>query len=78
MIVVQGKDYVVVAGDTRLSLGYGVLSRDTSKIVKLTDKCILVSSGMYADFLALKKHLQAKIVMYEFDNGKKPSVKACA
>jgi len=76
--VVQGKDYVVVAGDTRLSLGYGVLARDTTKIIQLTDKCVLVSAGMYADFLALKKYLHAKIVMYEFDNGKKPNTKACA
>mmetsp|Transcript_7641 Transcript_7641/g.10664 ORF Transcript_7641/g.10664 Transcript_7641/m.10664 type:complete len:247 (-) Transcript_7641:26-766(-) len=76
--VVQGEDYVVCAGDTRLSLGYGVLARDTTKICRLTDTCVLCASGMYADFIALCKYMKAKIVMYEFDNGKKPSTESCA
>jgi len=31
---------------------------------------------MYADLLALRKHLKARITMYEFDNGKQPSIDA--
>jgi len=75
---VSGKDYVVIAGDTRLSVGYNILSRNTSKIFKLTDQCVLVCSGMYADFLALQKYLNARIVMYKFDNDKEPSVDSLA
>jgi len=76
VVAVAGKDYAVIAADTRLSIGYNILSRDTSKVAQLTDKCFILSSGMYADLLALRKHLKARITMYEFDNGKQPSIDA--
>lgn len=60
----------VVAGDTRLSVGYNIISREATKLQKLTDKCILATSGMYADFIALKKQLQANLQHYEFQNDK--------
>jgi len=49
---------LIIAGDTRLShRKYSILSRDESKIVKLAGKCFLATSGMYADFTALRKLL---------------------
>ena len=52
-MVFSGDDYVIVAADKRLSNSYSIVSRDTSKICRLTDNIILSSSGMYADFIAL-------------------------
>lgn len=46
---------VVVAGDSRISQGYSIISRDITKVSQLTDKCFLATSGMYADFIALRK-----------------------
>jgi len=76
VVAVSGNDYCVIAADTRLSVGFSIISRNTSKVSKLTENCYLLSAGMYADLLALRKHLQAKIVMYQFDNGREPSVDA--
>jgi len=51
----------MIAGDTRISQGYSIVSREASKLHKLNKNCYLCTSGMYADFAALKKMLGAKL-----------------
>ncbi|CAE8734989.1 unnamed protein product [Polarella glacialis] len=75
---VSGEDYVVVAADTRLSSGYRIHTRNCSKVTQLTDKCVIASCGMKSDAITLHKHLKAKIVMYEHQHRKQPSVTAIA
>ncbi|CAM0149161.1 unnamed protein product [Urochloa decumbens] len=62
-VAVAGADYCVVAADTRLSVGYSILTRDHSKIAQLADKCVLASSGFQGDIKALQKNLAAKELM---------------
>ena len=73
-MAIAGKDYVIVAGDKRLSNSYSIVSRDTSKICILTDNIILASSGMYADFIALQRVLKAHIEIYRSKNKKEPTL----
>ena len=73
-MAIAGKDYVIVAADKRLSYSYSIVSRDTSKICKLTDNIILSSSGMYADFLALQRYLKARIEIYRSNIRKEPTL----
>jgi 20S proteasome subunit beta 6 len=75
---VAGKDFVAIAGDTRLSVGYSILSRNTSKLFKLTDKVVMASSGMYADIVALQKNLSARIEIYRSQHKRDPDLTAIA
>ena len=60
-IAVAGKDFCIIAADTRMSLGYNILSRNHSKSTKLTDGCVITSGGMVADIETLHKLLVAKV-----------------
>jgi len=65
-----GDDYCVLAGDTRLSLGYGICSRDVPKVFKLTDKCCIATSGMQADSMTLQKLLKFRLTEFQHQHGK--------
>ncbi|CAO2184397.1 unnamed protein product [Urochloa humidicola] len=77
-VAVAGADYCVVAADTRLSVGYSILTRNHSKISQLADKCVLASSGFQGDIKALQKNLAAKELVYEHNHNKKMSCPAMA
>jgi len=78
VIATAGKDFCVVASDTRLSTGYSILTRNGVKIVKLTDKCVLATSGFYGDIVTFHKTLKIRLEMYEHQNGKPMSTTAIA
>jgi 20S proteasome subunit beta 6 len=78
LLAIGGKGFCLVAGDTRLSNGFNILSRDTSKIAQLTENSYLATSGMYADFTALQKLLQARLQMYTFNIGRQAPIKSVA
>ncbi|KRX09885.1 hypothetical protein PPERSA_05277 [Pseudocohnilembus persalinus] len=75
---IGGKGFLIIGADTRLSSGYSIVSRNSSKIQKLTNDTYLATSGMHADFKALCQNLDVRLKMYEFDNGRAPSTKSCA
>lgn len=77
VIAVAGPDFVVVAGDTRLSNGgYSIQSRDVSKLYSITDHCVLATSGMQADAATLRKVLRYRATMYKHTHGKDISAPA--
>merc|ERR1719333_2028907 len=75
---VAGKDYAVLVADTRLSSGFRIHTRNSSKMTQLTDKCMIASCGMKADAITLHKMLKARITMYEHNHRREPSVTAVA
>ena len=56
-IAVAGKDFCIVAADTRISLGFNILSREYSRTSQLTKKAVITSSGMVTDIDTLHRHL---------------------
>merc|ERR1712151_729512 len=60
------------------SHGYSILTRNSSKMTKLTDKCVIASCGMKSDAITLHRHLKARIVMYQHKHRRQPNVCAIA
>lgn len=78
VLAVAGKDFCVVASDTRLGLGYSIPSRKVSRILKMTDKVVLASSGMQADMMTLHKTLRMRLVKYQQNHQKDMSLTAAS
>jgi 20S proteasome subunit beta 6 len=77
-IGISGKDFAILGSDSRLSRGYSILCRDSTKQVQLTANCVLVSAGMKADRDNLHKMLKTRLTMYEHQHGKPMSTPAIA
>jgi hypothetical protein len=69
-LAVAGADYCIVAASTRMSTGYSILTRRASKVLALTDKCVIATAGFQADTKALHKMLRARNVTYQHAHGK--------
>ncbi|KAI4837796.1 proteasome subunit beta type-1 [Plasmodium brasilianum] len=78
VIGLAGKDYVILAADTRLSLSYSIYTRYCPKISKLTDKCIIGSSGMQSDIKTLHALLQKKIQLFVLEHAHYPDIHVIA
>ena len=65
MVAIAGKDYVVIAADTRLTQGYEILSRNVSRLHPLTSKCILGNGGCWTDMVTLNRTLDYDIKEYD-------------
>ena len=78
-VAVAGEDFVVVASDTRLTNGgYGILSRNVSKMFQLTDESVLAACGCWADVLTLTKLINARIQMYKYNHNRTMKTPATA
>jgi len=75
VLAVAGADFAIVAGDTRMSSGFNILSRNQSKLLKLTDTTVLATGGFRGDISTLQKLLRAKLVEYEHKHGEAMKVK---
>ena len=79
---ITGKDFAILAGDTRSTSGYSINSRFVPKIFRIgeddSSRIVLAVVGFAADGSALKERLDAIVKMYKYQHGKPMSVKACA
>uniref|UniRef100_A0A061RYF4 Proteasome subunit beta type-1 n=1 Tax=Tetraselmis sp. GSL018 TaxID=582737 RepID=A0A061RYF4_9CHLO len=61
-LAVAGEDYCIVAASVRLATGFSILSRDSTRIKILNQRCVMSSSGFQADYQTLQKLLGARQV----------------
>merc|ERR1711871_911334 len=69
VLAVAGPTYSIVAGDTRMSTGFSIMSRNQSKIYKINEKTVLGTGGFRGDITTLQKLLRAKVTQYEHQHG---------
>lgn len=77
-VVIAGDDYAIAAGDTRMSTGYEILSRDQSKLFELSSKTVLATAGCQTDVITLRRMIAARLSQYEHKNSKVMSTSAAA
>merc|ERR1711971_954242 len=77
-LAICGTDYAVVAGDTRLSSGYEILSRNVTKCHPLTKTCVLASAGCKTDVDQLRSVLDIKMKIYHHNHRKDMSTPSVA
>ncbi|KAG0740981.1 hypothetical protein G6F23_007907 [Rhizopus arrhizus] len=60
-VAIAGKDFCIVAADTRQSTGYSINSRFSPKAYKLSETSVIAMNGFHADGLTLKKVLDQRL-----------------
>lgn len=78
VVGITGKNYAIIASDTRLSESYVIRSRNISKIFEVANGVYLAASGCLSDTIALSKVMQSEMKMYEWQNERKPTVSILA
>merc|ERR1719198_847316 len=62
---ISGKDFCVIAADTRLSTGYSILSRKISRATQLTSRSVVATGGCRTDVITLHKLLKIRMIQYK-------------
>ncbi|KAK4685362.1 20S proteasome subunit beta 6, partial [Tremellales sp. Uapishka_1] len=78
ILAIAGKDFSVIAGDTRQSEGYSIQTRYARKVFQLTDTCVLATNGFAADGNNFVKRVKQRLEWYQHANNKPMGIKAIA
>lgn len=77
-LAIAGKDFAVLAGDTRHSTGYSIDSRYETQIFDVGDGMLLAANGFSADARQLIDDVRTQIKWYHHKHGKALAPHACA
>lgn len=78
VVAIAGKDYAMIASETRLSTGYQVYTREQPKLFQLTPNTILGSTGCWCDALTFAKVIESRVKNYLYEHNRPISTPACA
>lgn len=72
------KDGAVIAAEKKATMGYLVASKETEKILPLSDYIVMTTAGASGDAQTLARYMRAEIKLFEIQNGRRISVKGAA
>ncbi|ODQ68630.1 beta 6 subunit of the 20S proteasome [Nadsonia fulvescens var. elongata DSM 6958] len=75
---IAGKDFAVLAGDTRNTTGYSINSRYEPKVFHVGDNVVVSANGFAADGNVLVKRLGQQIQWYHYNHNKELKLSSCA
>lgn len=78
VVAIAGKDYALIASETRLSSGYQIYTREQPKLFQITPKTMLGGTGCWCDVLAFSKVIEARVKNYLYEHNRQISTPACA
>ncbi|KAF8206546.1 proteasome subunit [Mycena galopus ATCC 62051] len=78
ILAIAGKDFSVIAGDTRQSEGYSIQTRYAPKVFRLTDKAVLATNGFAADGNMFVKKVRQRLEWYRHAHAKDMPLRAIA
>lgn len=78
VLAVAGESYAIVAASVRLSTGFSILTRESTKFAQISPGVVIATAGMQADYRTLHKTLQARAVQYQFAHQRPINVGAAA
>ncbi|KAL0960454.1 hypothetical protein HGRIS_005497 [Hohenbuehelia grisea] len=78
ILAIAGKDFSVIAGDTRQSEGYSIQTRYAPKVFRLTDRAVLAVNGFAADGNMFVKKVRQRLEWYRHAHAKDMPLRAIA
>src|SRR3989338_2629848 len=69
-------DGIVLASDSRASMGYFIAAKDVQKIYQIDDRLAMTIAGSVADAQSLVRLMQAELKLYKMRRGQNMSVNA--
>lgn len=75
---IAGKDFAVLAGDTRHTVGYSINSRYEPKVFDAGDNMVISANGFSADGASLVSRFKQQLKWYHFNHNKKLSISSAA
>ncbi len=77
-IGVAGKDGIVLATDTRATMGYFIAHKRAKKIYQIDDHIAMTIAGAVGDAQSVVETLKVNVQLYKYENGKPIPVRAAA
>jgi 20S proteasome alpha/beta subunit len=78
IVAMANLNYCIIACDTRFTNGYTLSSKEMTRIIKISGKILLGSSGMFSDIQFLHEKIQKGVEKFKNENRQHFSLFSCA
>lgn len=78
ILAIGGKNFSLIASDTRFLLGMAIPFRKTNRIVKISPNILLATSGMFVDLFFLQNLMQKGVKNFRTENSTICLISSCA